>query len=77
MGVTPHLVTELLPEAARILEEENRAIRAALPKSPLKRQVQEVAAALRIPAPPVKTAHLDNPGLCKGDTIYVDENYLH
>lgn len=77
MGVTRELVADLLPEAALIIQEQNSKIRAKLPKSPLKRHVQEVAQALRIPAPAVMTAQLDNPGLCRGDTIYVDENYLH
>lgn len=76
-GVSPALVRTLLPEATRFAHEECQQVNAHPVKSPLKRHISEVAQTMKIPAPEFKTARLDNPGLCTGDTIYVDENHLH
>lgn len=76
-GISPELVRSLLPEATRLAHEECQQVNALPVKSPLKRQILEVAHAMKVPAPEIKTARLDNPGLCRGDTIYVDENHLH
>lgn len=76
-GVTPELVRQMLPEATRIANEECQGVDARPVKSPLKRHLSEVAHAMKMPIPEFKTTRLDNPGECRGSTLYVDEHHLH
>lgn len=75
-GITPELVNDLLPEAISIAKEEPLPSKIRPLSSQLKRFVEQAAQLLGIPVPKAFAAELDNPGECKGDTIYLDEYHL-
>lgn len=76
-GITSELVNELLPEAICVAQQEGRPSKIKPLNSRLKGYVEKAAQLLGIPVPHVQAAELDNPGECRGDTIYLDEKHLY
>lgn len=76
-GISPELVTQLIPEATQMLKEESLTIPTTPIKPHRKRQMSEVARAMKVGSPEFKGARLDNPGSCMGELVLIDEEHLH
>lgn len=76
-GITPELVAQLIPEATQMLKEECKTVPSTPVKPHLKRQMSEVARAMKVGSPECKSARLDNPGFCMGELVLIDEEHLH